>query len=166
MQNKLELIKKTHRAVPLRVFVEKRLISPNDICNVLAGALVDLHFELYHYSIRSKNVDSFNAKIEQVMVLQPGESRPDTIYKRSMAEDGPIWMNPALATVLDDGPPLLASDTSQITSSSSLSEDAVVEGLRGASPLCSNLLVVRADHLRLESAECPLLKKKKTSSDN
>lgn len=166
MQNKLELIKKTHRAVPLCVFVEKRLIPPDDICNVLAGALVDLHFELYHYSIHSKDVDSFNAKIEQVMVLQPGESRPDTIYKRSTAEDGPICMNPALAAVLDDGPPLSASDASQIASSSSLSEDAVAEGVRGASPLCSNLLVVRADHLRLESAECPPLKKKKTGSDN
>ena len=87
------------------MFVEKRLIPPNDICNILAGALFNLHFELYHYSIRSKDIDSFNAKIEQLMVLQPGKTQPDTIYKCSMAKEGPIRMNPALAAILDEAPP-------------------------------------------------------------
>lgn len=92
----LDCIKSSHQAVPLHIFVEMRLIAPVDICNVLTGALIELHFKLYHFSIRGKNIDSFNVKIEQVMVLQPGKTCPDTIYKRSTAEEGPIHMNPML----------------------------------------------------------------------
>ena len=148
------------------MFVEKRLIPPNDICNILAGALFNLHFELYHYSIRSKDIDSFNAKIEQLMVLQPGKTQPDTIYKCSTAKEGPIRMNPALAAILDEGPPLFMSDASQLASTSSLLEDSLMQGECGASPPCSNLLAVHAHQFCLESSKCPLLKKTKITSKN
>ena len=110
----LDRIKTSHRAVPLRVFVDKKLIAPDDVCNVLTGALIELHFELYHFAIQAKDIHSFNAKIEQVMVLQPGQTRPDTIYKRSSAEEGPIRMNPALAALLDENATHSISDSDNI----------------------------------------------------
>ena len=49
-----------------------------------------------------KNLHLFNATIEQIMVLQPGESCPVTVYKCQAAEEGPIWVNPMLAALQDE----------------------------------------------------------------
>ena len=114
LRHMLDRIKTSHRAVPLCIFVDKKLIAPDDVCNVLTGALIELHFELYHFAIQAKDIHSFNAKIEQVMVLQPGQTRPDTIYKRSSAEEGPIRMNPALAALLDENATHSISDSDDI----------------------------------------------------
>ena len=50
--------------------------------SAIKGALVELHFELHHFPIRKVAQDSFNATIEQIIVLRPGEARPMTAYKR------------------------------------------------------------------------------------
>ncbi|KAN0137727.1 hypothetical protein V8E53_004483 [Lactarius tabidus] len=94
-------IKHTHRAIPLRVFRDEKLVNVNDIMDVLAGALIEMHFEIRHYAIKGSDppLDSFNASIQQIMVLQPGEARPPTAYKRSTDDDGPIRMNPTLAAL-------------------------------------------------------------------
>ena len=140
LRNMLDRIKTSHRAVPLRVFVNKRLIPPEDVCDILTGALIELHFELYHFSIQSQNVESFNVKIEQVMVLQPGKPRPATLYKRSTAEEGPIHMNPTLAALLNEEPlsisnshdiaPALTTFSANASSSSQIDTTPVV-GLPG-----------------------------------
>jgi hypothetical protein len=92
----MDKIKHTHRAIPLRVFIDDKLTAVNDITNVLTGALIEIHFELRHYAIKGTTtpLDSFNANIEQIIIIQPGEARPPTAYKRSTDEDGPIRMNP------------------------------------------------------------------------
>jgi hypothetical protein len=95
----LDKIKHTHHAVPLRVFVDEKKIGMDDVTEMLMGALTEIHFELRHYAIKGKDVDSFNGNVEQIMVLQPGIACPATAYKRSTSEDGPIRMNPLLATL-------------------------------------------------------------------
>ena len=58
---------------------------------------MELHFELRHYRIRTRGFDSFNASIEQIIVLRPGQPRPTTVYKRKNPRDGPVRMNPNIA---------------------------------------------------------------------
>lgn len=100
----METVKHTHRAIPLRVYTKKKLISIEHVPEVLSGALIELHFELRHFEIAAKKLHLFNGTIEQIMVLQPGQSRPATIYKRHTAEEGPIRMNPTLAALQDEAP--------------------------------------------------------------
>ena len=99
----METVKHTHHAVPLRVYIKKKLIGIKNVMDVLDGALVEIHFELRHFEIAVKNLHSFNANIEQIMVLQQGESRPATVYKRQAAEEGLIRVNPTLAALQDEG---------------------------------------------------------------
>ncbi|KAH9009399.1 hypothetical protein EDB85DRAFT_2162774 [Lactarius pseudohatsudake] len=69
----LEKIKIDYRAVPLSVFKGDAFVPPEQVTDIVKGALVEVHFELYHYHIRNKGYDSFNSSIEQIIVLQPGE---------------------------------------------------------------------------------------------
>lgn len=86
----LDDIKLTHRAVPLPVFVGSKPIGIHDTSDVLHGAVIELQFELLHFPIAQKNLDSFNASIQQIQVLRPGESRPATAFKRQNLDEGPI----------------------------------------------------------------------------
>lgn len=58
---------------------------------------MEVHFELRHFFIATDSYDSFNASIEQILVLQPGQAPPDTPYKRKHVRDGPILLNPTPA---------------------------------------------------------------------
>lgn len=58
---------------------------------------MEVHYELRHYFIASESYDSFNATVEQILVLQPGVPPPDTPYKRKNVRDGPIRLNPTPA---------------------------------------------------------------------
>ena len=102
LRDTMDAVKHTHCAIPLRVYLKKKLINIEDISDILNGALVELHFELHHFEIAAKNLHSFNANIEQIMVLQPGESCPATVYKHHAAEDGLVRMNPTLAALQDE----------------------------------------------------------------
>ena len=77
----LEDIKHSHHAVPLRVFSNGKPVGICDVHNMLTGAVVEMQFELHHYAIQQKNVDSFNASIQQIPVIQPGETHPQTAFK-------------------------------------------------------------------------------------
>ena len=90
LRNNLNRIKYEYRAVPLSVYVNGRFVKPADVNDAIKGALVEIHFELHHFSIRKAGHDSFNATIEQILVLRPGEPRPTTVYKRKNPRDGPI----------------------------------------------------------------------------
>ena len=79
-----------YQAVPLPVYVNEKFVEPTNVNNVIKGALVELHFELHHFAIRRAALDSFNATIEQIIVLRPGEARPMTAYKRKNPRIGPI----------------------------------------------------------------------------
>ncbi|KAH9012439.1 hypothetical protein EDB85DRAFT_2159061 [Lactarius pseudohatsudake] len=88
--------KSTTRAVPLSVFKGDAFVPPEQVTDVVKGALVEVHFELYHYHIRNKGYDSFNGSIEQIIVLQPGEIQHMSAYKRKNVEEGPIRLKPSL----------------------------------------------------------------------
>ena len=91
----LDDIKKTYRAVPLPVFAKDMFIEITDVNDTVKGVLVEVHFEFHHYCIKSKNQDSFNATIQQIIVLQPGAPRPTTAYKCKNVRDGPVRLMPA-----------------------------------------------------------------------
>ena len=90
LRENLNRIKFEYRAVPLSVYVNGRFVEPADVNTAIKGALVELHFELHHFAIRRAGHDSFNATIEQIVVLRPGEPRPTTAYKRKNPRDAPI----------------------------------------------------------------------------
>lgn len=124
LRTDLDGIKKTYRAVPLPVFARDRFIEAVNINETIKGALVELHFEFHHYCIKSKNQDSFNATIQQILVLQPGAPRPTTAYKRKNFRDGPVQLKLVLELATLDpvaGPgvlitqPFLASSSSDTT---------------------------------------------------
>ena len=91
----LNKIKFDFEASPLPVYVEEHLVHPNDVQEMLRGALVEVHFELRHFYIQKDNRDSFNATVQQVVVLQPGVARPTTAYKGRNLLEGPIPLNPS-----------------------------------------------------------------------
>lgn len=96
LRNDLNDIKGEFKVAPLRVYTGDCLVRPEDVEEQIRGALVELRFELRHYCIRSGDYDSFNASIEQIVILQPGEARPASeVSKRKNVWDGPIRLNPA-----------------------------------------------------------------------
>jgi hypothetical protein len=94
----LDEIKHECRALPLRVYIGEKYVSVEKVNDTLCGALVEIHFELRHFTIRQKNFDSFNASIKQIIVLQPGEAEEASPYKRESELDGsePIQKKPTL----------------------------------------------------------------------
>lgn len=93
-RDELDSIKFEYRAMPLPVYLHDRFVEPAFVNDTVRGALVEIHFEFRHFAILKKVQDSFNASIEQIIVIRPGESRPATGYKRKNVRDGPIRMNP------------------------------------------------------------------------
>ena len=77
-------IKYKYRAVPLLVYQNEQFIDPVNVKNVVQQALVELHFKLQYFCIQKKSQDLFNGSIEQVIILQPGEDRPVSPYKRKI----------------------------------------------------------------------------------
>jgi hypothetical protein len=98
LRNDLDNIKQRYCAVPLPVIMKDRFIGARDVNEVIKGALVEIHFKLNHYHIRPEypreNLDSFNGSIQHIRVLQPGEARPVSAYKRKNIRDGPILLSP------------------------------------------------------------------------
>ena len=90
LREELNKIKFEYRAVPLPVYVNEFFVEPAHVNNCIKGALVELHFELHHFAIRKKMQDSFNATIEQIVVLRHRDERPATAYKRKNPREGPV----------------------------------------------------------------------------
>lgn len=94
LEKELDALKYDYCAIPLCIYVNDRFVEPVDVNKTIRGALVVVHFELWHFFIAPKSYDSFNATIEQILVLQPGEAPPNTPYKRKNVHNGPIHLNP------------------------------------------------------------------------
>ena len=94
LRDNLNRIKFEYRAIPLSVYVNGRFVELADVNNAIKGALIELHFELHHFTIRKAGHDSFNATIEQIIVLRPGKPCPMTAYKRKNPRDDPIDVKP------------------------------------------------------------------------
>ena len=84
------------QACPLPIYVGDRFIKPEKVHEMLKGALVEVSFELRHYCIQKKHEDSFNALVQQVLILQPGKARPCNAFKRRNVFDGPVRPCPVL----------------------------------------------------------------------
>ena len=95
LQVELDKIKYMFQASPLPVYVGDRFIKPQNVHAMLKGALVEVSFELRHFCIQKKHKDSFNASVQQVLILQPGKARPCNAYKRRNIFDGPVRACPA-----------------------------------------------------------------------
>ncbi|KAH9083493.1 hypothetical protein EDB83DRAFT_2309469 [Lactarius deliciosus] len=89
-QKYLDEIKYEYKATPLRVYGKDEFIEPTKVEEQLNGALVELRFDLHHYSIDKEHFHSFNAGIKQIIILQPGEASVLSNYKRKNVRDGPI----------------------------------------------------------------------------
>ena len=98
LRDALDKIKYDFEACPLAVYVDDRFIPPVDVQNLLKGALVEVQFELRHFSIAKKKEDSYNATVKQVLVLQPGRERPPNAFKRRNLFNGPVRLNPTLVS--------------------------------------------------------------------
>lgn len=98
MRGELDALKHEFFTQPLRVYRNANFVELADVEDTIHGALVEVHFILRHYFISSDAYDSFNGIVEQILVLQPGELLPQTVYKRKNVREGPIRMNPSLAT--------------------------------------------------------------------
>jgi hypothetical protein len=102
LREELDRIKYEYCALPLRVYIGNNFVEPRNVNEAIRGALVELHFELHHSENFMRRQDFFNASIEQIMVLQPGQPRPTSPYKRRNVHDGPIRLCPALVPLIDE----------------------------------------------------------------
>src|SRR5882757_4782444 len=130
----------THAVQPLRVYKDDEYVQPNDVNNLLKGALVEIHFSLKHYRIFRKAeglkaFDSFSATIEQIVVLKAGENRGTSFYKCKNMLDGPYRPKPFYTVEVhanitnttepaagtsgssDDGPQLLSASPTKVAES-------------------------------------------------
>ena len=86
----LDAIKREYEAMPLPVYINDWFVKPSDVYKAVRGAIVEVQFELRHFRIQKKKVDSYNAKVLQVFILKPGVPRPPSAFKRWNVEDGPM----------------------------------------------------------------------------
>jgi hypothetical protein len=73
----------THRAVPLREFLDRKPINISNLSNVITGSLVELQFELRHFRIKQSKVDSFNAPMQQIQILNQVKLGPSLLLKEN-----------------------------------------------------------------------------------
>ena len=59
----------------------------------MIGAVVEIQFELLHYPISATQKHSFNVIVQQIQILQRGEDRPPTAFKRKTIEEGLIQVD-------------------------------------------------------------------------
>ncbi|KAH9033805.1 hypothetical protein EDB85DRAFT_1950047 [Lactarius pseudohatsudake] len=83
-------IKYEYKASPLRVYGKGGFVERKNVEDQLKGALIELRFDLHHYFIEKEKFDSFNAGVQQIIILQPGNACAATAYKRKDVRDGPI----------------------------------------------------------------------------
>lgn len=102
LREELDEIKYEYCALPLAVYIGNNFVEPRDVNEAIRGALVELHFELHHSYNFMRREDFFHASIEQIMVLQPGQPRRTSPYKRRNVRDGPIRLNPTLALLMQE----------------------------------------------------------------
>jgi hypothetical protein len=85
----LKMIVDTHRVVPIPAYdMQGHLIAPIQYRSRLEGAVVELHFELSHWSIGGKETepssDTYVADVTQIRVLVPPKPRVVTPTKRKV----------------------------------------------------------------------------------
>jgi hypothetical protein len=92
----LDKIKFVFEAGLLPVYIDDQFVQLINVQDMLKGALVEVYFELRHFGFAKKKEDSFNATVEQVLILQPGTVHPATAFNRKNVKDSPVHINPVL----------------------------------------------------------------------
>ncbi|KAJ7467138.1 hypothetical protein FB451DRAFT_1178370 [Mycena latifolia] len=91
-----EALEEISQEYNIREFVvydtDQSRIDPLDIAGKLKGSIVECSFKLKHYSFRTD--DSFNAEIEQVVILRPHPKQPPSPYKNASGPYHPPTMSP------------------------------------------------------------------------
>lgn len=87
----LDLIRPTHKAVPLRVYHGQTFIEPTKVNDALRNSIVEIHFSLHHTFLSKQTPprDSFRANIKQVLIREQGEDI-DTGYNETDVRSGPV----------------------------------------------------------------------------
>ena len=101
----LRQLKKTHYVQPLWVYLNDQFVEPNDVNEVISNSLAEIHFSVKHYIFRREGEqphDSFNANVEQVIILKRGEPKSQTVYKRTNPLSGLV--NVKRTKISDDEP--------------------------------------------------------------
>ncbi|KAJ7102304.1 hypothetical protein B0H15DRAFT_943242 [Mycena belliarum] len=85
----LEAITESHSIRDFVVFdTDNSRIEPLEIANKLRGAIVECSFRLKHFQIGDD--DSFNAEIEQIVILRHAPSQPPSPYKKTTPYRPPV----------------------------------------------------------------------------
>ena len=90
-----ENIKDSYHAIPLHIFHNRKAVPMRNVKSIIEGAIVEIQFELRHFPIKNKTFNSFNASLLQVQILEPGQERPPTLFKRKNMDEGPIQLTPS-----------------------------------------------------------------------
>ncbi|KAF4568055.1 hypothetical protein EYR36_010063 [Pleurotus pulmonarius] len=110
---------------PLRVFYhDGRSLGPAAFANTLPGALVEVHFTLHHWHIKSKGMDSFNARLEQIVILKDAP----TIIRKSPGVTRGI-RRPAVYGAVGEKRPATEAPPSQPSVKKARETPAAVEGI-------------------------------------
>ncbi|KAI9445341.1 hypothetical protein H4582DRAFT_2053392 [Lactarius indigo] len=94
MCGELDGLKGEHRVVPLHVFNSTNFVEPVAVNEALLHSVVEVHFVLRHYYFNKKEEDSFNASIEQIVVLQSPTVAPSP-YKRVHYRSALVSLSPS-----------------------------------------------------------------------
>lgn len=89
-RDELDLIKPSHRAVPLRIYKDNKFVEPADVNGALPNAEIEIQFSVHHVYLQNQTPprDSFRANIEQIVILKSGK-RLQSIRKQD-PRSGPI----------------------------------------------------------------------------
>ena len=85
------VIKNTFRVKLLLVYHDRILVPPNNVTDVLHGALVEVHFALQHFHIfKEPAYNSFTGNIRQIVVHSVSNSKAKSEYVTQNIHDGPL----------------------------------------------------------------------------
>lgn len=90
--DKLDLIKPSHRAIPLRVYQHDMFIEPSNVNSALRNAEIEIQFSVHHVFLKNQTPprDSFRANIEQIIILRSGKGLQSSDYSKIDPRSGPI----------------------------------------------------------------------------
>ena len=86
MKPDLEEVWETHSVQPLLVYDKSDYVEALDVQSTLRGALVEAHFRLRHYYMKTGTVwfDCFSGLTEQIIVLKKSPPPIKSPYKRDI----------------------------------------------------------------------------------
>ncbi|KAJ3570662.1 hypothetical protein NP233_g4249 [Leucocoprinus birnbaumii] len=92
IQHELDMLKPTHRVCPLPAFDENfEPIKPEDIQCAMLGSLIEITFELKHWTMNNYKMHNFAALINQIVVLKHNFRAPLTPSPYKRIQNKPVY---------------------------------------------------------------------------